>query len=193
MAPITPKINRPATYKQRNRGCWRSCAGTCSSWASTRSTTSRSTRSAFKLVLCVYIYIHNLHKLRSPLPFLPSIHPSTTTTPLHTLLQVNKPFLPLAARRMSGQVAWALVVGACAMGLGITKRFFRCEFFVVGCARRHVIIGVLHETRRPAHARTNTSTPIHPPTPHTAPSSSACTQGASWPGRSTPSHPSTSR
>lgn len=39
--------------------------------------------------------------------------------------QVNKPFLPLAAQRMSGRMAWALVLGACAMGLAITKLFFR--------------------------------------------------------------------
>jgi hypothetical protein len=39
--------------------------------------------------------------------------------------QVNKPFLPLAAERMSGRMAWTLVMGACAMGLAITKYFFR--------------------------------------------------------------------
>jgi 4-hydroxybenzoate polyprenyltransferase len=38
---------------------------------------------------------------------------------------VNKPFLPLAAQRMSGRMAWTLVLGACAMGLAITKLFFR--------------------------------------------------------------------
>ena len=40
-------------------------------------------------------------------------------------VQVNKPFLPLAAQRMSKRMAWVLVMAACAMGLAITKTFFR--------------------------------------------------------------------
>ncbi len=38
--------------------------------------------------------------------------------------KVNKPFLPLAAQRMSGKTAWVVVAAACAAGLGITKHFF---------------------------------------------------------------------
>lgn len=39
--------------------------------------------------------------------------------------QVNKPFLPLAADRMSRGAAWALVVASCSLGLLITNFFFR--------------------------------------------------------------------
>jgi len=38
--------------------------------------------------------------------------------------KVNKPFLPLAAQRMSGKAAWAVVVAACVGGLAITKTAF---------------------------------------------------------------------
>lgn len=38
--------------------------------------------------------------------------------------KVNKPFLPLAAQRMSGKSAWAVVLAACAGGLAITKSAF---------------------------------------------------------------------
>lgn len=43
--------------------------------------------------------------------------------------RVNKPFLPLAASRMSGSTAWAVVVAACVGGLAITKHFFSSLIF----------------------------------------------------------------
>ncbi|EWM30055.1 tocopherol polyprenyltransferase-like protein [Nannochloropsis gaditana] len=56
--------------------------------------------------------------------------------------KVNKPFLPLAAQRMTGKAAWAVVLAAGAGGLAITKSFFTPLIFNMYAAG--IVAGTLY-------------------------------------------------